>query len=52
MYLDIQLIITIKKLEKVRNAKHIYLHAVAEKIKKLGYDIDSSYIDDVLNCLK
>lgn len=35
------------KLYSIRNARHIYLHNVATKLKELGYIIDVDYLDKI-----
>jgi len=35
------------ELYKIRNARHIYLHDVAQKLKELGYQIDEKALDQI-----
>ena len=44
---DINNKLLIDKLYSIRNARHIYLHSVAVKLKKLGYIIDIDYLDKI-----
>ena len=44
---DINNKLLIDKLYSIRNARHIYLHSVAVKLKKLGYIIDIDHLDKI-----
>ena len=44
---DINNKLLIDKLYSIRNARHIYLHSVAVKLKKLGYTIDIDHLDKI-----
>ena len=44
---DINNKLLIDKLYSIRNARHIYLHSVAVRLKKLGYTIDIDHLDKI-----
>ena len=44
---DINNKLLIDKLYSIRNARHIYLHDVAVKLKELGYTIDIDHLDKI-----